>query len=145
MKNASIIQEIVQISRDGLEFYEHAASEVKSDRLKGVFGRMAGHKRQLISALSTDLSIRNEDVPTDGTIAGSIRKGYADVRAALSSNEDKVYVAQLEETEDRLLEHFNDAIANCDDPTVKALLQKYYPQVRACHDEMRSLKLQYAA
>jgi len=145
MKNANTVKEIVQIARDGLEFYQDAATEVKSERLKAVFSRMANHKRQLITALSTNLALNDEEVPTDGTMAGSIRKGYAEVRTMLGADEDKTYVTQLEETEDRLLHHFEDALKDCDDVTVKALLQQHYPQVRACHDEMRALKQQHAA
>ena len=145
MKNASTVKEIVQIARDGLEFYQDAATEVKSERLKAVFSRMANHKRQLITALSTNLALNDEEAPTDGTMAGSIRKGYAEVRTMLGADEDKTYVTQLEETEDRLLHHFEDALKDCDDVGVKALLQQHYPQVRACHDEMRALKHQHAA
>jgi len=145
MKNASTVKEIVQIARDGLEFYQDAATEVKSERLKAVFSRMANHKRQLITALSTNLALNDEEVPTDGTMAGSIRKGYAEVRTMLGANEDKTYVTQLEETEDRLLHHFEDALKDCDDVGVKTLLQQHSPQVRACHDEMRALKQQHAA
>jgi uncharacterized protein (TIGR02284 family) len=145
MQNANTVKELVQISRDGLEFYQDAIDEVQSERLKTVFSRMAGNKRTLIAALSSKLAMNDENVPTDGTFAGSLRKTYTDVRAMLSSNEDKVYVSQLEETEDRLLHHFQKALDDSTDPSVKGLLQQYYPQVKACHDEMRSLKQQIAA
>ena len=145
MNNANDVKELVQISRDGLEFYQDAMNEVESERLKSVFARMAGHKRTLIASLSSKLAINDEDVPTDGTFAGTVRKTYADLRAMLSANEDKVYVSQLEETEDRLLKHFDKALADATDPTVRGLLQQHYPQVRACHDEMRALKQQLAA
>lgn len=145
MKNADTLKEIVQISRDGLEFYQDAQNEVESERLRAVFARMANNKRTLIAAFSSRLAMNDEEVPTDGTIAGSLRKVYTDVRASMSSNEDKIYVAQLEETEDRLLKHFSDAMADSTDPAVKSLLQQHFPQVRACHDEMRTLKQQLAA
>jgi uncharacterized protein (TIGR02284 family) len=145
MQNANHVKELVQISRDGLEFYQDAMNEVQSERLKSVFSRMAGNKRTLIAALSSKLAMSDEDVPTDGTFAGSLRKTYTDIRAKLSSNEDRVYVSQLEETEDRLLKHFEKAIDGTTDPSVKGLLQQHFLHVRACHDEMRSLKQQLAA
>lgn len=145
MQNANTLKDLVQISRDGLEFYEAAITEVKSERLKSVFTRMAGHKRTLIAALSSKLAMNDESVPTDGTFAGSVRKTYADVRALLSSNEDKVYVAQLEEAEDRLIKHYEKALEDATDPSVKGLLKQHFPQVRAAHDEMRALKHQNAA
>ena len=145
MQNANTVKELVQISRDGLEFYEHAMSEVHSERLKSVFSRMAGNKRALIASLSSKLAINDENVPTHGTFAGSVRQTYADLRAMVSANDDKVYVAQLEETEDRLLKHFEKALDDTTDPSVKGLLQQHFPHVRACHDEMSALKKQLAA
>jgi uncharacterized protein (TIGR02284 family) len=145
MQNAHAIKELVQISRDGLEFYEDAMKEVKSERLKGISASMAGHKRTLIAALSSTLATHDESVPAEGTFAGSVRKAYADVRATLSSNEDKVYVAQLEDNEDRMLKHFEKAIEDATDPSIKGLLQQQLPQVRACHEQMRTLKHEVAA
>lgn len=145
MQNASNLKELVQISRDGLEFYEDAITKVTSDRLKSIFSRMAGHKRTLIEALSSKLEMNDESVPSEGTFAGSLRKAYADVRVMLSGNEDKVYVAQLEEAEDRLLKHFEKSLEDATDPSVRSLLQAYIQQVRASHDEMRALKRESAA
>lgn len=62
------------------------------------------------------------------------------MRAALTKADAKIYVLQLEESEDRLLHHFEDALEKIDDPTVKNVLQVHMPQVRACHEQMRELK-----
>lgn len=145
MKNADTLQELVSIARDGAMFYDEAGKEVNDPSLKTLFLRMADHKRALISALSGKLAAAHEDIPTEGTVLGKLRRVYTDVRTSLSSNEAKVYVAQLEETEDRLLEHFEEAITSTDDPTVRSILQNHMPQVRACHDEMRALKQRLAA
>ena len=45
-----------------------------------------------------------------------------------------------EQAEDRLLKHFEEALNEAEDPSVRSLLQSHFPQVRACHDEMRDLK-----
>lgn len=145
MKNASTLQDLVQIARDSLEFYTEAAKEVKDIGLKATFSRMAVAKRELIESLSTKLVAQNEDVPTGGTVVGKMRQLYADVRASMSSNEEKIYVAQLEETEDRLLEHYEAAVKDVEDPIIVAMLQAHLTRVRACHGEMRSLKLRLAA
>jgi len=123
MKNANTLQELVQIAHDGVEFYTEAGKEVKDVDLKATFARMASAKRDLIASLSTKLIASNEDVPTDGTVVGKLREMYADVRASISSNEEKIYVAQLEATEDRLLEHYDAAIKEVEDPLVLAMLK----------------------
>ena len=145
MKNANTLQELVQIAHDGVEFYTEAGKEVKDVDLKATFERMAAAKRDLIGSLSTKLIASNEDVPTSGTVVGKLRQLYADVRASMSSNEEKVYVAQLEEAEDRLVEHYDAAIKEIDDPLVLAMLEAHMIRVRACHSEMRALKVRFSA
>lgn len=138
--NANLLQDLVQVSRDSKTFYEDAAKETGNARLRDVFTRMASAKGGLISALSTKLTTMGESAPDGGTVAGTLRKAYADVRAALSKNDDKIYVGQLEETEDRVLEHFEEALAKTDSADVRGVLTEHLPKVRACHDEMRNLK-----
>ncbi len=140
MQKADTLKELVQIARDGATFYEESIQKVDDQRLKSMFTDMAKHKRDLIQSLSSTLRVHDEDVPEDGTVAGKFRQGYADLRAALTKDDAKVYVSQLEESEDRLLHHFEDALESIDDPTVKNVLQVHMPQVRACHDQMRELK-----
>lgn len=145
MKNADTLQELVSIARDGAAFYDEAGKEVKDPSLKLLFVRMADHKRNLISALATKLAVNHEDVPTSGTVLGKLRRVYTDLRTSVASNEAKVYVSQLEETEDRLLEHFEDAIVTVEDPSIRSILQNHIPQVRACHAEMSAAKKRLAA
>jgi uncharacterized protein (TIGR02284 family) len=144
-KTANVLSDIVQVARDGADFYDAATREVKSPQLREVFARMAQRKRELIGALAGRIRSEGEKVPDSGTFAGSIRKVYADVRAGLSSNEDKIYVGQLEEAEDRLLHEVEDAIKDSDEPELRAILQQHLPSIRACHDEMRGLKQAWAA
>lgn len=141
MKHADTVQDLVRIANDGADFYRDALDKTSNPRLREVFSRMLNHKQSLAGSLRGALNRNFEDAPKDGTFAGSLRKTYADLRAKLSSNEDSVYVAQLEEAEDRLLKHFNEALTEVsDEPALKTVLMNQAPQVRACHDEMSRLK-----
>lgn len=145
MTHADTVQDLVRIANDGAEFYGEAMDKTQNPQLRNVFSRMREHKQKVASALRAQLRIDQQEAPSEGTFAGTLRQTYADLRAKFSSNEDKVYVSQLEETEDRLLKHFQEALTEVTDPSVKALLQAHAPQVRACHDEMRALKQSFNA
>lgn len=139
--NAQLLHDLVQVCRDSQSFYQDVAKETSDSQLRGMFTRMAAAKGELIHDLSGNLVRMGEAPPESGTVAGSLRKAYADVRAAFSKQDNKIYVGQLEETEDRVLEHFEDALAKTDSPEVRRILSTHLPRVRACHDEMRNLKL----
>lgn len=138
--NTHLLQDLVQVTRDSQSFYQDAAKETSDSRLRDVFTRMASAKSGLINALSGTLVSLGETPVTDGTIAGGLRKAYADARTVFSKDDDKIYVGQLEETEDRVLEHFEEALSKTDSSSVRSVLTEHLPKVRACHDEMRALK-----
>ena len=133
------LNELIEITRDGQRFYQHAHDEVKDVRLKVLFRDMSQSKKELISALAVKVSANNEKPADGGTMVGKLRQVYADTKAALVSDEAATYVAQLEEAEDRILHAFEEVLKDAD-PDVQALLALQMPTVRANHDRMRDLK-----
>tara|TARA_R110000796_G_scaffold47472_2_gene114118 strand:- start:3071 stop:3502 length:432 start_codon:yes stop_codon:yes gene_type:complete len=135
----SELNELIEITRDGKRFYDHARDEVKDAQLKALFTDMAHAKTEVIAALEGKVAANHEQPASGGTMTGKIRQVYADTRAALSSDEGATYIAQLEEAEDRILHAFEDAMAS-NEPDLRTDLATQMPKVRACHDRMRDLK-----
>lgn len=133
------LNELIEITRDGQRFYQHALHEVKDARLQQLFESMARAKTEVIAALSGKVAANHEEPASGGTLLGKLRQVYADTRASLASDEDATYVAQLEEAEDRILHAFEDALHD-GTPETQALLRAELPKVRACHDQMSQLK-----
>jgi len=132
----ALLNDIVHTAYDGVAFYQSASSKVQRPELREAFTRMAAVKKDLIAELTgPDLP-----APENTTVTGAVREMYANVRALLSGNDDAVYVSQLEEVEDRLLDEIQVALLETTDAATKASLQNSLPRMRACHDEMRALK-----
>lgn len=142
MNNSTkILNDIISVTRDGKEFYEHAASKVDDSELMTLFARMATVKGQIVSGLSNEIKAMGDKPAEKGTLAGDLSQMYGDLRALLG-NKDYAYVAKLEDSEDRLLKAFGEAIADADTPaSTREILGRYLPDVRSCHDLMRSRKL----
>jgi uncharacterized protein (TIGR02284 family) len=88
---------------------------------------------------------RRAEPSGEGTVAGSLPRLYAEVRAGLAADKGRAVVAQLEEGEDHLLHAFERARANTQDAEVRALLDRFLSRVRAAHDRMKQLKDALAA
>ena len=135
------LNDLIEIARDGSDFYTEAASKVDNPELATLFTQMAGHKREIVSGLTADVAATGGEPADKGTMGGSMRQTYANMRAALG-NRDYAYVAELEEVEDKLLEAFRDTISDEDTPpAAKAAAQRHLPRVQECHDIMRNRKL----
>lgn len=136
---ASVLNELIEITRDGEHFYQHAETAVHDPRLKAVFHDMAQAKTQIIQALALKVAENQEHPAEGGTVSGALRQLYADTRARLANDGDATYVAQLESAEDRLLHAFEEALEEAD-PELRTVLSAELPNVRAGHDRMSELK-----
>lgn len=144
-KTTSTLNELIEVLNDGVSFYEDASTSVDNPSYKSLFTRMASTKRSIATDLKAQVALHGETPASGGTIAGALRKGYTDLRASMSKHGDATYISQLEETEDRILHAFQDALTSSDRAEVRQIAQNYLPDVRRMHDEMRALKQQVKA
>lgn len=137
-KSMNQLNELIEITRDGQRFYQHAAEEVKDVELQHLFRDLAQAKTQIIQALSVKVAASHEQPSQGGTLTGRMRELYADTRSRIGDH-DTPYVDQLEQTEAHILESFEDAVQDAE-PDVRALLAIELPKLRTCHERMRQLK-----
>lgn len=134
------LNDLIEIARDGSEFYTEAADKVKNPELSALFGQMASHKREIVNGLSADVAATGGKPAEHGTMVGSMHQVYGKVRAALGDT-DYAYVSELEESEDRLLDAFKDTLADKDTPAAARMAaEQFMPRVLQCHDIMRNRK-----
>jgi len=109
-----------------------------------LFQEMAAVRQALIDDLG-DHVLERGVAPSGGrTLAGTLKQVYADALASVSANEP-TYVAKLEEAEDRLVEHYRRALAECAEDPVVAVLAEHLPTIEAAHRRMQRVKALYRA
>ena len=137
---AHSLNDLIQIARDGKDFYTEAAGKVKDAELSALFTRIAGVKEQIVRSLSTSVLAAGGTPAEHGTVVGSMQQFYGKVRATLGDTQYG-YVAELEESEDRLLKAFKDTLTDADtSPAARTEVQRLLPQVQECHAVMRERK-----
>ena len=141
-KNADLLQDLMLIASDSATFYRAASDATELPFLKDEFAGMAKVKDELICELSKHIAARGETPESGGSFAGSLRNAYTEVLAALSQRPaaNYTYAAQLEETEDRLLRHLDQALVETDSMAVRAALLTELPKLRESHAQMQRLK-----
>ncbi len=136
-----ILNDLVSATRDGKSFYELAATKVDSPELKSLFARLAKVKGDIVHGLSNEIRAVGEQPAETGTWTGDFAKFYGEVRALLG-DKDYAYVAQLEESEDRLMKAFDKALSDEKTSAIAhTIITRYMPEVRSCHDIMRAQKM----
>ena len=145
MSTTSNLKDLIELLNDGEKFYDEAATKVKTPAYADLFRRMARQKQAIASDLSARLAAYGETAPQGGTMLGSLRKFYTDMRASMMKDNESVYVSQLEQTEDRILEAFRDDLTQSEDMELRRIAERHYPDLKRTHDEMRDLKRRLAA
>lgn len=108
--------------------------------MQQLFQKMAASKNGLIGEMSREVQLEGAEAEDGGTCRGTLNRMYGDVRAKLGGD-DYGYVAQLEESEDRMMHAFKDVLEDNDTPLpVKEAVRKHLPIVKEHHDLMRDCK-----
>lgn len=134
------LNELIAVTRDSAEFYGQAANEARNPQLKDLFKSMADAKNGLVGAMAREVKTEGATPEDEGTFRGSLHRMYGNMRGKIGSD-DYGYVAELEESEDRMLHAFKDVLNDDDAPLqVKTVVRNYLPKVQEHHDLMRSRK-----
>ena len=136
------LNDLIEVLNDGVKFYDDAAMTTKNSHYKGLFQRMADGKRRIASALKSQVTLHGDKPADSGTVAGALRQTYTDLAAKWSDHPETKFIAQLEQSEDRILHAFEDALSESKQPEVREIAQSFLPDLRRMHDEMRDLKHQ---
>jgi uncharacterized protein (TIGR02284 family) len=144
-RSADILNELIEIARDGQHFYLEAADRTRHPGVRDMFRAQAAVRDHLIRDLSHHVVAEGDAPSAQTTLLGDARKLYAEILAKLSSNSDAVYVSQLEEMEDRLVSHYKTALKEAGQDEVRRILQSHLPTVLSAHERMRELKHKQAA
>ncbi|HEV2606343.1 MAG TPA: PA2169 family four-helix-bundle protein [Xanthomonadaceae bacterium] len=140
-QSKDILNDLVSATRDGIGFYEHAASKVKNPELKALFLRLANVKADIVQDLAFEIRAGGDKPTESGTWSGDFHRFYGEMRPHVS-DKNYAYVAQLEESEDQLLKAFDRALNDEDiSPHAHTVITRLLPEVRSCHDIMRTQKI----
>ncbi|OEZ00971.1 MULTISPECIES: PA2169 family four-helix-bundle protein [Stenotrophomonas] len=139
-KTAHTLNDLIEIARDGKDFYTEAAGKVKDTELSSLFTRIAGVKADIVNSLSSTVLATGGKPAEHGTMVGSMQQFYGKVRATLGDTQYG-YVAELEESEDRLLKAFKDTLTDNDTPpAARQEVTRLLPLVQETHEVMRARK-----
>lgn len=134
------IRDLIRVLNDGVEFYTDAKMELRGSGYENVFQDMIDARQAALVRLQPLVYQRDGEVETGQTLSGAVRKTYTDLLAKMKSSKSPTYIAQLEELEDRTLEHIRTAISEVKSEDLTVALNHVYSALQNCHNRMRTLK-----
>ncbi|HEX7844781.1 MAG TPA: PA2169 family four-helix-bundle protein [Chitinophagaceae bacterium] len=141
MKNAEVLNDLVEINNDRIEGYEKAASQAKDPDLTSLFTEMANQSKELVSELRELVRAEGEE-PAKGTTArGKIYRAWMDVKKPFGGGDRKSILASCEFGEDAAQRAYESALKEDDiTSSVRQVLEKEKSTLRASHDRIRDMR-----
>lgn len=141
----SILNDLVETSKDGEKGFRTAAEDTKNAELQAVFLRRA-QDCATGAADVQQLVVRLGGKPDEGgSVAGAVHRGWVNLKAAVSGRTDLAILEECERGEDVAKARYRKALEETLPEDIRVVVQRQYDGVLRNHDQIRDLRDRYRA
>jgi len=141
----SILNDLVETSKDGEKGFRTAAEDTKNAELQAVFLRRA-QDCATGAADMQQLVVRLGGTPDErGSVAGAVHRGWVNLKATVSGRTDLAILEECERAEDVAKARYRNALEETLPEDIRVVVQRQYDGVMRNHDQIRALRDRYRA
>ena len=135
------LNNLIETTLDSADGYAEAAKDADNAQLKSLFVSRSTERRAAATKLQQGVRTLGGEPEDDGTVLASAHRMFVNLRASVTSNDNKAVVDEVERGEDHIKAKFEDAMKDKDvSPATMTLITDVYTSVRSGHDQMRDIK-----
>jgi uncharacterized protein (TIGR02284 family) len=142
---ASVLNELIETSRDGEKGFYRAREETTNPELESLFRRAALRCHKAAHELQECMISSGAKPEGSGSVKAAAQRGWLDLKAAVTGRDDKAILEECEKGEDVAKARYADALKKELPPEVHALVEKQYQGVIENHDRVKALRDQHRA
>lgn len=136
----SVLENLMQVCKDGQKGYQEAASKVKRSDLKNFFNEQSLERARFAGELEAELiRLGKSDKKASGSTLGSLHRAWVDTKVALGGG-DKTILDWLEHGEDTAKDAYQKAVTGDLPENVAQIIRRQAASVQAAHDQVKSLR-----
>lgn len=144
--NVSVLNDLIEVSRDGEEGFRKAAEDAKNPELKTLFSSRATEIGAAVRELQSQVAALGAKPEDHGSVAGALHRGWVSLRTAVSDRSDLAILEETEKGEDVAKKKYAEALQETDlSFDIRALIERQYQGVLRNHDLIRDLRNRYRA
>ncbi len=143
--SVSILNELIQITKDSEEGFHTSAENVNDPSLKKVFLEKAERCSKTISDLQRKVQELGGKPTDSGSLLGAMHRGWVNIKGSLTRQDDLSILRECERGEDVIKAAYSKALKSNPSEEIRPLIQKHYDGVIEDHDTIRDLRDRYAS
>ena len=142
-KTISILNNLIETCKDGEIGFKTAADGLQNAAIKASFLEYSQQRASFARQLQDEVHKLGGDPETSGSMSGSLHRGWLNIKATVTGNDDHAIVAEAERGEDVAKAAYEDALKNALPSPARRIVQEQAIQVRAAHDHVRDVRDQH--
>ncbi|HEX8161989.1 MAG TPA: PA2169 family four-helix-bundle protein [Pyrinomonadaceae bacterium] len=139
-KTISCLNALVETCKDGEDGFKTAAGGVVRADLKTLFNAFSQQRAQFAAELQNEVRLIGGDPERTGSVAGSLHRGWIDIKSAVTGKDDNAILSECARGEDSAVKNYEGALADESLPAhLREIVQRQYVAVKDAHARVRSL------
>ncbi len=139
-KIVSVLNDLIETSRDGVAGFHTCAEGAKDSMLKAYFLARVQDCNEAVRELNVEVLHHDGKPAEHGNASGALRRAWINIRTAVTSNDDLAVLEECESAEDAALNAYRTALKEPLPEHVRVLVQKQYEGAKHNHDRVRKLR-----
>jgi len=137
----STLNTLIATTIDSVTGYENSAKDIANQRFAEIFRERANERQQVVEQLRAEVRRLGGNPEDDGSFMGKTHQRFEDMKAAITGQDEKAIINEVERGEDYLKEKF-ETVLNSDalSGESRSVVEHCYQSVRSGHDQMSQLK-----
>ena len=136
----SVLNDLIETSKDGANGFRTAAESVQSAQAKAVFTTQVQLKERAVAELQAEVRRLGGDPERRGSVAGSLHRGWMNLKAAVTGGDDEAIIAECERGEEAAAKSYEDALEKALPADLRAVVERQYQGTLRNLDEVRALR-----
>jgi uncharacterized protein (TIGR02284 family) len=136
----SVVENLMETSKDGEKGYQDAAEHAKRPDLKTYFQEQSAERGRFARELQTELSkLGKPDKKASGSVSGALHRAWLDTKANLGGG-DKAILESIEAGEDNARDTYNKALSGALPASLTEIVRRQAASVQRAHDKAKMLR-----
>ncbi len=136
----STLNGLIETCKDGQEGFKVAAEGVERSDLKTLFYEFAQQRSQFTGELQTLVQSLGGDPENSGSIAGTLHRGWINIKSAVTGKDEASILNECERGEDSAKAAYKSALENALPAHVLDTVQTQYTAIQTAHDRVKALR-----
>ena len=139
----SLLNGLIEVCKDGQEGFKTAAEGIEESTMKTLFYEQSQQRAQFAGELQNEVLRLGGDPEKSGSVAGSLHRGWIDIKSAILGKDMEAILNECERGEDSAVKNYKEALDNNIPSNVANLILRQSYAIQQAHDSVRNLRDNY--